>query len=206
MKTCGWSVSFGTLRAREPRLRASLGATRGRRPSNIWRHNSGSDRRTPGLTDRLAKWTRFVWTSMSCLGGLTLHQYCHGDNRQAMTSQLPSSWITHCRNLTFGSWQWRSSLQVWLTPSCGDIWENKVYPIVMWWILICYWVTPNSYTAHLMNKEKTFSAQSGCQATRIMYVYSYYKSVRMYTQVKHISRLLCALHFPVPSILVPLSY
>lgn len=49
---------------------------------------------------------------MSCLGGLILHQYCHGDNHQVMTSQLKSPRITNCRNLNFGSWQWRKSYQI----------------------------------------------------------------------------------------------
>lgn len=52
---------------------------------------------------------------MSCLGELILHQYCHGDNRQVMTSQLKSSSITNCRIFYFVSWQWRKSYQICVT-------------------------------------------------------------------------------------------
>lgn len=90
---------------------------------------------------------------MSCLGELILHQYCHGDNRQVMTSQLKSSSITNCRIFYFVSWQWRKSYQI-----CVTAWAvgEKVNPSVMWQIFISDWVTPNPYTATPDEQGKDF--------------------------------------------------
>lgn len=116
---------------------------------------------------------------MSCLGGLTLHLYCHGDNRQVMTSQLKKRQYHKLQDFKL----WELAVKEILPDLCdyvscgrkslsGREVGEKVNPSVMWQTLISDWVTPNPYTAHLMDKEKTFSFQSGWQATRIMYVHS----------------------------------
>lgn len=77
-----------TLRAREPRLRASLGATRGRRLSNIWNHIAAAAHDTSGPQRQAVDVRALPAEVMSCLGGLNLHWCCHGHDRQVMTSQL----------------------------------------------------------------------------------------------------------------------
>lgn len=123
---------FCASRAREPKLRASLGATRGRRPSNIWPNPRQLPRNPPAKTFRSAQ-----GTTAETLQRLALRSCFNVDRRRA--SALPPGGsrgqtapaklarsLAQERNWSFVSARRPRSFATWhLGETCGDELQGK---------------------------------------------------------------------------------